>query len=510
MIDRAVGGTRKSRTSIFVGTAACTAIYQLAVILTGFLVPRLIIGAYGSEVNGLVSSLTQFIAYFALVEAGISGAAVVMLYKPLADESWSLINKILTAAKRFYQRSGYVFVVLVLLLAVLYPAFGRVTFLSNVEIALLVIALGGKGCIDFFTLSKYRVLLTADRKTWVIQLASALYQILNTVIIALLIEQGCPVVIVYYLSLVAVFARTVILVVYTKRHYRKARFNVNDEGMTLDQRWDVLFLQLLGVVQQGAPIIIATIVLEDYSLVSVFSIYLLISSGLQQLPNFLATGLQASFGELIAKNEKRALKKAYAAYELLTYVTVVVVCACGFVLIMPFVSLYMAGVTDQNYFYPALGFFCVLNVVLYHAKSPQGLLIIAAGHYRETRWRSLAQAIILVVASTVLGIQFGMVGIFAGMCVSNIYRSIDLLFYVPTQITDERISSSVRRLASNAMALVASIVICAQLPISANTWFEWFVWAVGALAISGVLVLLVNVIVNKTEFRMIWSKILRK
>ena len=46
-------------------------VYQLTAVVAGFLVPRAIIGVYGSEVNGLVTSLTQFIGYFALVEAGI-------------------------------------------------------------------------------------------------------------------------------------------------------------------------------------------------------------------------------------------------------------------------------------------------------------------------------------------------------------------------------------------------------------------------------------------------------
>ena len=36
-------------------------IYQLTAVIAGFLVPRAIIGVYGSEVNGLVTSLTQFI-----------------------------------------------------------------------------------------------------------------------------------------------------------------------------------------------------------------------------------------------------------------------------------------------------------------------------------------------------------------------------------------------------------------------------------------------------------------
>ena len=63
-----------------------TAIYQVIVMLAGFVTPRILLQFYGSEMNGLVSSINQFITYFSLVEAGIAGAAVYSLYKPLAEK----------------------------------------------------------------------------------------------------------------------------------------------------------------------------------------------------------------------------------------------------------------------------------------------------------------------------------------------------------------------------------------------------------------------------------------
>lgn len=40
---------------------------------------------YGSETNGLITSLQQFIQYFTLLEAGLSGAAIFALYKPVIE-----------------------------------------------------------------------------------------------------------------------------------------------------------------------------------------------------------------------------------------------------------------------------------------------------------------------------------------------------------------------------------------------------------------------------------------
>lgn len=502
---------RGTRTSIFIGTAASTALYQATVILTGFIVPRIIISQYGSDINGLVNSLTQIINYFSVVEAGISGAAVVMLYGPLTRCDWLGVSKIVTASKWFYIKSGFVFTALVLLLAVIYPLLGQVGFLNPVEIAVLAFALGAKGFLDFFTLSKYRVLLTADRRTWIIQIASATYQVLNAAIIFALAVSGVSVVVTYVLSLIAIFSRTIILVAYTKMHYPQVDYGVEHKDVKLEQRWDALFLQVLGVVQQGAPVIIATIVLGNYKLVSVFSIYLLVANGIQQIPNFIATGLQASFGELMAKGEKERLKHAYAEYELLTYAVVAVACACGFVLIMPFISLYTSGITDQNYFYPVLGFLCVLNVLLYHAKSPQGLLVVAAGMYRATRWQTLTQAIILIVVALFAGSHLGMEGVFIGMCASNLYRLVDLIVFVPRHVMEDAPWRSVCRLAVNVAALAIAVVIANSIISGAgSSWGSWMLWAMGSCLISVGVVLAMNLIFNKDEMRRITHRFLRK
>ena len=45
---------------------------QFVTIISGFILPRLLLEAFGSEVNGLVSSLTQFLKYMDLLEGGMS------------------------------------------------------------------------------------------------------------------------------------------------------------------------------------------------------------------------------------------------------------------------------------------------------------------------------------------------------------------------------------------------------------------------------------------------------
>ena len=183
-------------------------------ILVAFIVPRVVISCYGSDVNGLVTSLTQFVSYISLVEAGISGAAVFALYKPLASKDYGAVSVVVSAAKRFYYRSGWIFVALIAVLAFVYPVFVDCGSMGNIQVVLLVVSLGSMGVLDFFTLAKYRVLLTASQRNWVIQIATILYKVLYACVIAVLAFLGFSVEIVYIVAIAPVIIRSVILSLY--------------------------------------------------------------------------------------------------------------------------------------------------------------------------------------------------------------------------------------------------------------------------------------------------------
>ncbi len=42
---------------------------QITILICGFVVPKLIITNFSSNVNGLISSITQFLAYISLLES---------------------------------------------------------------------------------------------------------------------------------------------------------------------------------------------------------------------------------------------------------------------------------------------------------------------------------------------------------------------------------------------------------------------------------------------------------
>ena len=88
--------------------------YYLATIALGFLAPRFIILAYGSEVNGLTSTITQTMNVILLLQAGASTAAVFTLFKPIAENDTELLSKRVAVAERFYRKIAVIFLAIML------------------------------------------------------------------------------------------------------------------------------------------------------------------------------------------------------------------------------------------------------------------------------------------------------------------------------------------------------------------------------------------------------------
>ena len=77
---------------------------QIVSIISGFIVPKILLTYFGSSVNGLISSIGQFLSYITLVEGGVTGVIAANLYKPLIDNDTRKISSILVTANKFYKK----------------------------------------------------------------------------------------------------------------------------------------------------------------------------------------------------------------------------------------------------------------------------------------------------------------------------------------------------------------------------------------------------------------------
>jgi hypothetical protein len=480
-----------TRTSRFVQNTVFTAVYQLTAMLMGFVTPRLMMLFYGSQVNGLIVSATEFLTYFRMVEAGLAAAAVYSLYKPLSQQDHGGVSAIVSAARQFYNVAGWMFVGLTMLFAAIYPLFVPVRdingdLLNYLSVLMLICAMGISGALEFFTLSRYRVLLTADQRTFMISLASMTSLLLQTAVIVVLAYLRVNIILVRFLASLTIVIRPLILSKYVKKEYPQVDAYAKPNKAALSRRWDAMYQQFTTAFHQGAAVMLTTIITRNAAIISVYGTYHMVTIGLWGILKMSTTGIYSGFGDLIVRGERDKFRQAYLDFEYLYLSIAAVLFAVAAILIVPFVVLYTDKITDANYDAPLIGIMVILEAITDHCKMPMDLMISAAGKFRETRHHCTAQVGAAVVFGLALGLwglqtslTMAVVGILSGIILSNILRAVLQLWFVPKHITQVPWRSTLKRM----VLMIVEVVVIAG-PFLAfrlldiNGFFKWITLSV--------------------------------
>ena len=476
---------------------------QVVVFLSGIILPRFILEAYGSSINGMITSVNQFLTYLGLAEAGVGTATVVALYNPLALKKTDEVNSILSASRRFYNRSGLLFLGLTAALVYIYP-FLISGQLDNSLVRWMIIVLAGSTLVDYFFLGKYRVLLTANQEGYVVALIQAAGTIVNMAVSILLIYAGAGVLPVKAVATGVYMLRLILVKIYAKRRYPDLDFHAEPKESALKQKNAALLHQVVGIIVNNTDTTVLTICLGSRSLleVSVYGTYMLVVNAVNQLLTSFSNGLTAGFGEVIAKKEDVVLQKSYSAYEYMYMVILFVVITCMGVLILPFIAAYTVNMKDVQYVRPVLGVLFTVIVFLQNVRIPGLTIICAAGHYKETRYQAVLEAVINVTVSLALVWKLGITGVLIGTVCSYGYRSFDIILYNNKYLMKGSGKVSFLRIFRN--LLVGGVMTglgCFLVPQSMDSFFSWFLYAAEMGSASAMVIILVNYAAEPQEFK---------
>ena len=139
---------------------------QVTTAVCGFIVPKLILEAFGSETNGLVSSITQFLAIITLMETGVGSVAKTAFYKPLASGDGRAISGVYNATESFFRKIAVVFAAYCVLLAVVFPFINESGF-DFWFTATLVLILGLTSFAQYYFGMSYTLALNADQLSFI-------------------------------------------------------------------------------------------------------------------------------------------------------------------------------------------------------------------------------------------------------------------------------------------------------------------------------------------------------
>lgn len=499
----------KQRTSKAKKNIVVSLTCQIITLLCGLVVPRFLLSAFGSELYGATTSITQFLSYIALLEGGVGGVARAVLYKPLAENDTEKISAIMAEVKHFFCMVGIVFAGYVLFIACGFQAISGLDCMDWISSFLLVLVISLSTFGQYFIGISNVVLLQAAQRSHVGNFINIITTLINAVSVCFLVWLDCDLITVKLASSCIFILRPVAMWLYVRRHFGLKAVHRGKERL-LTQKWSGLGQHIAFYLHSNTDVVILTL-LADLRSVAVYSVYNMIVSHIQTLATSFASGMEALFGDMLAREEQKELHRTFGYYEMLLSVVAVILFATTLTMILPFVRLYTEGITDVNYHVPALAMFLTLSALLYCLRMPYHALVISAGHFRQTQAAAYAEAAINVVLSIVLVRRYGIPGVAFATLLATALRFGYYVVYLSKQIFYRPVGLFLRRILVNAMAFTASVVAGLMINkfIPAGDYLKWAVCAfVDALAIA-MITLLLNYLFYRRELTALVKKYLK-
>ncbi|MDE5876022.1 MAG: hypothetical protein K2H47_00725, partial [Muribaculaceae bacterium] len=185
------------------------------------------------------------------------------------------------------------------------------------------------------------------------------------------------------------------------------------------------------------------------------------------------------------------------------YIILSVISTSLFILLQNFVSLYTADISNkEDYINPLLGGLMITNMMLHNVKTPQGMLVLSAGLFKETRWQTTTQGALAIICGALLGYFFGIYGIIVGIIISNIYRDIDLMFFIPTRVTGLDWISTASKIIVMFVSIGFSVIILNLIILNSHSWITWI--------IDGFICVIIALIITVIIFYIFFPKIIKE
>ena len=148
---------------------------------------------------------------------------------------------------------------------------------------------------------------------------------------------------------------------------------------------------------------------------------------------------------------------------------------------------------------PVLGLLFCLNGLLFSIKTPQGMMVIAAGHYKETKIQTTIQASILVVGGLIFTGVFawGLYGVVLAAILSNLYRAVDFVIYIENHIVKGSLRQTLFNICSCFIVVAVVFLFFPYVQFGEANAVAWILNAIVVGIISVLIVLFMSLLFQR-------------
>ncbi len=477
----------------------------------GLIVPRFILTSYGSEINGLLTTVTQIFVYVGLLEAGIGNASLNALYKPFADKNQYDVCDVFSATQKYFRKVTFIYTACIFAVAFIYPLCISCE-LSYIQMFFVIAFQGLSGALTFFFVAAYKQVLMADGKNYIVSNISLIIYVLTSATKIILMGLGFNVVVLQLGYLLVHCGQILLFVIYMKKKYPWLKKHRAPNMKSLSQRSAFFVHELSGMVFSSTDAFVLS-TFCSLMITSIYSVYNLVFAALNSLITSINGGLHYILGQSYNKGDQN-YQKIHDTYDSVYMAFVFTLFSVAYVLICPFVRIYTEGVTDIEYIDYMLPILFASIQLLSCCRATSARLITISGHARATQWRSLLEAGINLITSIIMVNLIGIYGVLVGTIVALLYRSNDIIIYANVKILKRSPWKTYRKVLMNfaifSLFIVAEIFFRAYIAEKCDSFLTFIVFGIIFTAISFVLYFGALFVSNSTVRNKVLSKLKKK
>lgn len=470
---------------------------KIVILLSSFLVRTIFILFLDKALLGINGLYTEILGLLSFAELGFGSAMSFSLYKPVAEENEEKIYVLLEYFKSVYRIiAGTVLVVGVALIPFLQDIVKGAESISLWELKLYYILFLINSVSSYFLMYK-TAYVNAVQKSYIVSNYDTVLKVVTSIlqIIALLIFRS------YLVYLIIQIAASILSKFYLSQYldhrfsifsYKtNAKISKEDKQTILSEVKSLIVHQFASVaIYSTDSIIMSAIRHIGVVIVGLVSNYSLIITSVTGFAQLIFSNISHSFGNLAATEETKQVRNVFNQLELMGFIIYGFMFVCFFVLIPPFITLWVG----KEFLIDRVSFFLiVLNSYLAGQSTVYHNMRITRGEFFRDKWLSFIQALLNLIVSIVAAWKFGLVGIYIGTVASRAFFVLGRPFLTYRFIFDSSVWEYYKRLGLHlGIVLVVGVIansICGYI-LSEITWLRFFAAAGTCSAVSCLLLCL--------------------
>ena len=475
--------------------------YQLLTLTLGVILPRYIIKVYGSDVNGLTSTIKHVLTLVTIVQAGLATSATYLLYKPLEEKDRIKIASLLYSIKKWYRVIAIIVACLGLAASII------LSFAVNGEIAAKYIFIASFiTCIDsalsiYFT-ATCNVFLNAKQDRYINSIVLLITGTLSYAIQIVILLVKPHFLFLYFNNFLICVLNIIILSIVFKKQYSPYDLNPEEKkeikkvpvpGVTFAAINEASHAAVYGIMT------VAVSVMSDLKAASVLSVYMMVINLISTVSNVFYTSFVSSYGSMVAEGDMNKINTVFQIFQFSFFLLTTFLFMCTSYLLIPFIRIYTRDATDANYINELLAILLIVYGLFYAYRIPYNNTISVIGKFKETYLQPLICAIIaigLMFGLTIINYSLVVVGPIFFYVVNTFYQH----FFIKKNFEGFDNNHFWRHFLVSILCVSLAIVAYFIYPITPSSFLRWALCGCVVAVISLIVLFVAIVLIDRKSF----------